>query len=163
MRIEIGELTGFETAAEIALLEQTAEPEDLDRFKRLRPMLGRYSKNAEEAHGLGDFLFWYGKFIDYSGTIRNPKVTGNAGDDRILLAGYGIAGESGEVADVIKKIYFHDGDNKDTIKPDRRAKLIEEWGDRFWYDFNAMRELGIEMREILQANMVKLTVDPRTR
>jgi NTP pyrophosphatase (non-canonical NTP hydrolase) len=60
-------------------------------------------------------------------------------------------------------VYFHDGDNKDTMRQERRDKLLLELGDRFWYDFNLMDELGIDFRDVLQKNMDKLTHDPRTR
>jgi NTP pyrophosphatase (non-canonical NTP hydrolase) len=160
-------LTGRETKEQIAAIE-AAEfkehgPDALDRFKRSRRVLYTYAFRARNAFDLEEFMRWYGLFIDYSGEIRNPSVTGNAGDDRILLAGFGIAGEFGEADDVLKKVYFHDHARKDTMNPERRDKLVLELGDGFWYAFNLMRELGIDFREVLQKNMNKLTYDPRTK
>ena len=168
------ELTGYETAEVISGLEANAAPEELDRFKRFRPLLRRYADNAQQAETLDTFFFWWGKFIAYSASVRNPSVTGVARDDQALLAGYGLAGEGGEVSEVIKKTFFHDKDRVATMKPDRRAKLIEEWGDRFWYDGQLADTLVGEwtqgdgsiaefFRHVIQSNMDKLTDDPRTR
>jgi NTP pyrophosphatase (non-canonical NTP hydrolase) len=155
-------LTGAESKEDLRAIEALSTPEQLDRFGRSREVLRKYANNARKCTSLTGFMSWYKSFIRYSGEIRNPTVTGNAGDDRVLLAGFGIAGEGGEVNDILKKVYFHDHANKDTMSPDRRAKLLLELGDRFWYDFNLMDELGIDFRDVIQANMDKLTEDPRT-
>lgn len=47
-------------------------------------------------------------------------------DRALSLCGLGLSGEAGEVADLIKKYFYHG-------KPFDRAKLIEEAGDVLWY------------------------------
>lgn len=47
-------------------------------------------------------------------------------DRALSLCGLGLAGEAGEVADFIKKVFYHH-------KPMDRQKLIEETGDLMWY------------------------------
>ena len=68
----------------------------------------------------------------------------------LLHAVMGIAGESGEVLDAIKKHYFYN-------KPLDLENVIEELGDIEFY-LQAMRMcLGLDRKDILIANMVKLS------
>lgn len=62
----------------------------------------------------------------------------------------GLAGEAGEVADDIKKKYFHgrDIDSEHTI---------EELGDVMWYVANLATQYNISLNEILERNVNKLT------
>lgn len=61
----------------------------------------------------------------------------------------GLTGESGEVADDIKKKYFHgrDIDSNHTI---------EELGDVMWYVANIATQLNISLDEIIERNVNKL-------
>lgn len=68
----------------------------------------------------------------------------------LLHAVMGIAGEAGEVLDAIKKHYFYN-------KPLDLENVIEELGDIEFY-MQAMRMcLGLDRKDILIANMVKLS------
>lgn len=68
----------------------------------------------------------------------------------LLHAVMGIAGESGEVLDLIKKHYFYN-------KPLDMGAVVEELGDIEFY-LQAMRMcLGLDRKDILIANMVKLS------
>lgn len=68
----------------------------------------------------------------------------------LLHAVMGIAGESGEVLDAIKKHYFYN-------KPLDLENVIEELGDIEFY-LQAMRMcLSLDRKDILIANMVKLS------
>ena len=64
-------------------------------------------------------------------------------------AALGLAGESGEVADMIKKVSFqgHQLDEK---------HLAEEIGDILWYCALAATGLGIDLDDIAQGNVDKL-------
>lgn len=62
----------------------------------------------------------------------------------------GLAGEAGEVADDIKKKYFH-GRNVDP------KHTIEELGDVMWYVANLATQYNISLNEILELNVNKLT------
>lgn len=64
--------------------------------------------------------------------------------------GLGMAGEAGEVADVIKK-YLHQGHPLD------HEKLLEEVGDVAWYLALAATMAGVTLESVLEANIAKLT------
>jgi NTP pyrophosphatase (non-canonical NTP hydrolase) len=65
----------------------------------------------------------------------------------------GLAGEAGEVANIVKKIQRdHDGILNDEI----RAKLMDELGDVLWYISACADELGISLSEIAAYNVNKL-------
>lgn len=61
----------------------------------------------------------------------------------------GLCGESGEVADIIKK-YLHQGHPLD------RGRLLDEIGDVAWYLALAATVAGVTLEEVLQANIDKL-------
>lgn len=64
----------------------------------------------------------------------------------------GIAGEAGEVADLWKKLKFH---NKE-LNDENREKMISELGDICWYLAQASIALGISFEDILIKNIEKL-------
>lgn len=66
-----------------------------------------------------------------------------------LLCGLGLAGEGGEVADILKKHVFH-GKALDT------AHLFEEVGDVLWYLDRLCWLMGWTLEEVMQANVAKL-------
>lgn len=70
-------------------------------------------------------------------------------DQIIINACLGLSGEVGEVNDLLKKHMFqgHELNKKD---------LINELGDIAWYLAEAATALGIDLEEILVANIAKL-------
>ena len=65
----------------------------------------------------------------------------------------GLAGEAGEVANIVKKIQRdHDG----IINDETRAKLKDELGDVLWYISACADELGMTLNEIAEFNVQKL-------
>lgn len=63
----------------------------------------------------------------------------------------GLAGEAGEVADLIKKgVYHQRGLDKERIK--------DELGDVLWYAAALASHLGLTLEEVMQANLDKLAV-----
>jgi NTP pyrophosphatase (non-canonical NTP hydrolase) len=70
-------------------------------------------------------------------------------ESRLTLASLGLAGESGEVVDIIKKHLFHG-------KPFDREKLILELGDVRWYLESFAFILNVSMEEIEEKNIAKL-------
>jgi NTP pyrophosphatase (non-canonical NTP hydrolase) len=65
----------------------------------------------------------------------------------------GLAGEAGEVANIVKKIQRdHGGEINDEI----RAKLKDELGDVLWYISACADELGLTLVEIAAFNVEKL-------
>ncbi len=64
----------------------------------------------------------------------------------------GLAGEAGEVADMWKKIKFHNLEYND----ETREKLIKELGDICWYLFSVADVLDISIEEVIRRNIEKL-------
>ncbi|HMM79584.1 MAG TPA: nucleoside triphosphate pyrophosphohydrolase family protein [Pyrinomonadaceae bacterium] len=65
----------------------------------------------------------------------------------------GLAGEAGEVANIVKKIQRdHDG----VLTEETRAKLKDELGDVLWYISACADELGLTLAEIAEFNIQKL-------
>jgi NTP pyrophosphatase (non-canonical NTP hydrolase) len=69
--------------------------------------------------------------------------------DHLLNAVLGIAGEAGEVADLVKKDLFHE-------EKDRRAQMVEEMGDLMFYQAKWFELTGISPEECLKNNHDKL-------
>ena len=65
----------------------------------------------------------------------------------------GLAGEAGEVANIVKKIQR---DHGGMINDEIRAKLKDELGDVLWYISACADELGITLDEIAAYNVNKL-------
>ena len=76
--------------------------------------------------------------------------------DRLNNIGYptlGLAGEAGEVANIVKKIQRDFGG---VITDEIRGKLKDELGDVLWYISACADELGLTLDEIAAFNVNKL-------
>ena len=65
----------------------------------------------------------------------------------------GLAGEAGEVANIVKKIQR---DNDGILTDEVRGKLKDELGDVLWYISACADELGVTLQEIAEYNVNKL-------
>lgn len=65
----------------------------------------------------------------------------------------GLAGEAGEVANIVKKIQR---DHAGVLTDETRAKLKDELGDVLWYISACADELGLTLTEIAEFNIQKL-------
>ncbi|MBX3290992.1 MAG: nucleoside triphosphate pyrophosphohydrolase family protein [Acidobacteria bacterium] len=65
----------------------------------------------------------------------------------------GLAGEAGEVANIVKKIQR---DHGGVITDETRAKLKDELGDVLWYISACADELGLTLSEVAEYNVAKL-------
>lgn len=70
---------------------------------------------------------------------------------RLAIAGLGIAGEAGEVANLVKKIAGHGHS-----LPGNLVKLKYELGDTLWYVSEICSALGITLDEVAALNKAKL-------
>lgn len=61
----------------------------------------------------------------------------------------GLAGEAGEVVELIKKWAFHN-------HPYPEEKIIKELGDTLWYVAGLCTTLGLSMTDVMQINIDKL-------
>lgn len=85
------------------------------------------------------------EFIARLQTIPNASL--------LLTAALGLAGESGEFADHVKKILFHDQE----LTSERRAKMEKELGDILWYVNAGCKALGKNLVFTADRNIVKLS------
>ncbi len=69
--------------------------------------------------------------------------------DRLLSGALGLCGEAGEVADQLKKHFFHG-------HPLDQAKLSSELGDVLWYWVLLCDTLGLSMESVVAGNVEKL-------
>lgn len=86
----------------------------------------------------------YEEFVDAS--LNKPMNS----QYRLLLGSIGLAGETGEVCEHIKKFVFHKG------KTLNLAKLKLELGDVLWYLTLICNTCDIHLDEIIDANIIKL-------
>lgn len=63
----------------------------------------------------------------------------------------GLAGEAGEVADIVKKIRYHGHDATDNI-----PKILDELGDVLWYIAGMCTVLNIPLSHVADGNVAKL-------
>ena len=74
-----------------------------------------------------------------------------SGKHAVIYPALGLAAESGEVANKVKKI-LRDGDF------DRKA-IADEIGDCLWYIAALCRDLNINMNDVARANLSKLQTE----
>jgi NTP pyrophosphatase (non-canonical NTP hydrolase) len=67
----------------------------------------------------------------------------------VLIWGLGLAGEAGEVADLLKKTHGHG-------KPYDADKMLKELGDVLWYLANLADAHGFTLSQVAQTNVDKL-------
>ena len=72
--------------------------------------------------------------------------------ERLTTAGVGLAAESGEFLEIVKKMVFQGK----PWTPDNREHLIIELGDVMWYVAQACMALDISFDEVLERNVKKL-------
>jgi len=70
-------------------------------------------------------------------------------DDHLFNGILGLAGETGECADLVKKGFFQDG-------RDIREDLKDEAGDVLWYVVEVISAMGWTLEEVAQHNVEKL-------
>jgi len=75
--------------------------------------------------------------------------TANTHANELTNYGLGIAGEAGEVADLIKKSQFH-GHDVD------HAEVRKELGDVLWYLSQIARVAGVSLEDVAVRNIEKL-------
>jgi NTP pyrophosphatase (non-canonical NTP hydrolase) len=81
---------------------------------------------------------------------KNPNLTEEQALSNWAL---GLAGETGDVVELIKKVLYQDQE----ITVETINDLGEEMGDVFWYLFALADEVGLDVEGILQKNIEKLT------
>ena len=96
------------------------------------------------------------KFNDYQKKAISTDAYGGKGDFMSIAfinKVFGLAGESGEVVDKIKK---HHRNNNGVISQEDIRELAKELGDVLWYLSAIAHYLGIELDEVAEMNLAKL-------
>jgi NTP pyrophosphatase (non-canonical NTP hydrolase) len=88
-------------------------------------------------------------FSEYSRAAGLTIVTDQDNEERKLNAALGLAGEAGEVVELIKKARFHG-------KPYDVESIKKELGDVLWYLNQMAFAHGLTLAEVAQANADKL-------
>ena len=107
----------------------------------------------------------YGKFVD-STTSSESKYTGDLvmrltalqtshkdiAWSRLMTSAIGMLAESGEFAEIIKKILFQGR----SMSSNERYHMKRELGDVLWYWIQGCIALGYEPEEVMKENIAKL-------
>lgn len=86
---------------------------------------------------------------DYQENARRTASEHESRDLAIAAYAMGLAGEVGEMVDLLKKHLFHG-------LPVNQNKLKSEAGDVLWYLANLCSKMGLDMDEVAEGNLVKL-------
>lgn len=84
---------------------------------------------------------------------KSAKIAFYEKNDIIYLA-LGITGESGEIADHVKKMLR---DDHGILTNERKTLLIKELGDVLWYVAKMAGELNVTLNDIAEINLKKIT------
>ena len=91
-------------------------------------------------------------FQDYQAQSRTTAIYPNK-DHNFIYPALGLAGETGEVAEKIKKILR---DQAGELNDLNRQEISKELGDVLWYVSQLATELNLSLEEIAQNNITKL-------
>ncbi|MFA5318186.1 MAG: nucleoside triphosphate pyrophosphohydrolase family protein [Patescibacteria group bacterium] len=91
-------------------------------------------------------------FNEYQKESRKTAIYPNTGNNMIYPV-LGLVGESGEVAEKMKKILR---DDSGKVSEEKREEIKKELGDVMWYIAQIATELGVELEEVAAKNLEKL-------
>lgn len=89
---------------------------------------------------------------EYQEKSRKTATYPNAGNNFVYPT-LGLAGETGEVAEKIKKIVRDEGG---TVSEEKREEIKKELGDVLWYVAQIAAELRISLDDVAETNIEKL-------
>ena len=85
---------------------------------------------------------------EYQALAQRTSSKDISPDDHLFNGILGLAGETGECADLVKKCFFQDG-------RDIREDLKDEAGDVLWYVVEVISAMGWTLEEVAQHNVDK--------
>lgn len=89
---------------------------------------------------------------EYQRLAARTRARSDNTDRGLAVLGLGIAGEAGEVADIIKKVVGH-GHSLDI---EAENKLVKELGDVLWYAASIADVLKVNLSTVMGHNIQKL-------
>jgi NTP pyrophosphatase (non-canonical NTP hydrolase) len=92
------------------------------------------------------------EFSNYQAAARETAQYPNMGKN-VYYPTLGLAGETGEVAEKVKKLMR---DHGGVLTPERRDALKKELGDVLWYVAALCSELELSLDEVAEHNVAKL-------
>ena len=92
-------------------------------------------------------------FTSYQQGAMRTAVYPKRGEGNWTYPALGLAGETGEICEKLKKAIRDDGGR---ISPERLRDLARELGDVLWYIAALCTELGLSMQEVAEQNLAKL-------
>lgn len=92
-------------------------------------------------------------FSDYQAGAAKTAVYPGRGEGNWIYPALGLAGESGEICEKIKKCIRDDGGR---MTDERRSLLAKELGDVLWYVATMCSELGLDLDAVAAGNLAKL-------
>ena len=91
---------------------------------------------------------------EYEKFVESTSVYPAKGDlGGLIYTALGLCGESGEVAEKVKKL-LRDSDGN--LTPEKRLEMLKELSDVAWYLTRMSAELGSSLEEVFKINMEKL-------
>ncbi len=90
-------------------------------------------------------------FQEYQEQSRQTAIYPDVGNNFVYPI-LGIAGESGEVAEKVKKILR---EKNGAVDEEAKQELAKELGDLLWYMSQLASELGITLDEVAKSNIDK--------
>jgi NTP pyrophosphatase (non-canonical NTP hydrolase) len=93
------------------------------------------------------------KFRQFTAAGAHYPEHGSGSDRELTYLALGLAGETGEAVDIIKKMIR---DSSPTLTLEQREKFILELGDVLWYWTRLVWVIGADPEEVIQKNMDKL-------
>ena len=127
-------------------MKHNAECDCLDCVKRYRDPMVVWTKDSLQQAVNRAVITTLNEYQRFAGVTANAKLDGKL---NLATLGLGIAGEAGEVADLIKKHVGHDHDLDND-------KLIKEIGDVLWYAAVLSNAVGVPLQTVAQRNIDKL-------
>lgn len=95
-------------------------------------------------------------FDEYQTLALSTAVYQNVGENLVYPA-LGLAGETGEYADKVKKNWRNKGSmSAANLSHDEKLEFAKELGDVLWYVAASAKELGFDLTEIAVQNLAKL-------
>lgn len=87
---------------------------------------------------------------EYQDLAHRTSGAGGEGERRLMVSALGLAGEAGEFANLVKKMTAHG-------HPLDKHALEDELGDVLWYLAEAASACGLDLGQIGQQNIQKLS------